>query len=80
MGVESSDLCVDLNWRFASLDALWERSPLRKTSHAVTWRLRPIFLGIMLVSGLDPTVDCNSRTCGGNCDTAVMNNQPNLRI
>lgn len=35
---------------------------------------------IMLVSGLDPTVDFNLRTRGENCDRAVTNNQPNLRI
>lgn len=75
-----AQICVDLNWRFAWLDALGERGPLRKTSHAVTWRLRPILLEVTLVSGLDPTVDFNSRTCGENCDTAVMNNQPNLRV
>lgn len=74
--LESSDLYVHLNWGLSVVEACVAGCSVGAwSSYAVTWRMRPTFLEIMLVSGLHPTVDVNSETRGENCDRAVTISQ-----
>lgn len=70
--LESSDLYVHVNWGLSVVEAcIAGCSAGAWSSHAVTRRMRPTFLETMLVSGLDPTIDVNSKTRSENCDRAA---------